>query len=258
MNNEYSDFVIRFRGMTGIDLYSYSQPQIMRRLTSYQQKYSIDSLEELLGALASDPLVLKDFIARLTINTSDFFRDREYWQALRVKTASLAGARLPLRFWSAGCATGEEPYSLAFMLFGLLPRRSREILASDLSHRALTVAAEGVYPKKALKNLSSEEIGLFFYPIDSNNFKVKDFLREGIEFFQHNLLADPFPTNLDVVLCRNVIIYFKEAAKRKIIAGIARQLNPGGLLFIGGSEQILAPAEFDLQREDIYIYKKLA
>lgn len=257
MRDGYSAFTREFMSLTGVDLSSYSQSQVLRRLTAFCLKHRIGSLGALLVALKEDPDLLADCLARLTINVSEFYRDRPYWQALKAKVLELAGSRLPLRLWSAGCAGGEEPYSLAFLLFGHLPRSGREILASDLSLRALAGAEAGVYPPKAVKNLTPEEIELFFYPAETDLLKVKNFLRQGIKFFHHNLLLDPYPSDLDVVLCRNVIIYFNEQAKKQVLAKAVGSLNLGGLLFVGGSEQIMAPGDFGLEREDVYIYRKI-
>lgn len=256
MIDDYRDFAREFKIITGLDLCKYNRTQMLRRLTAFRMKKDIHSLTDLSERLKLDTNLLEECLARLTINVTEFFRDREYWQVLRAKVADLAGESLPLRFWSAGCASGEEPYSLSFMLFGLLPRRSREILASDLSQQALAIARAGVYAKAVLKNLSPKEIALYFYPVDSKKHKIKDLLRQGVSFFHHDLLSDPYPTNLDVVLCRNVIIYFTEKAKKDVLNKIVRRLNPGGLLFVGGSEQIITPREYGLERDDVYIYRK--
>lgn len=253
---DYREFAQEFRILTEIDLSFYNQPQILRRLTAFRQKHRLDSLPDLLAALKSDPSLLKECLDRLTINVTEFFRDRDYWQVFKESVTPLAKQKLPLRFWSAGCASGEEPYSLAFMLINMLPRTCWEIVASDLSNRALTAARAGIYLEKALKNLNPAEIALIFDPVEGEMYQVKNRLRQCVTFFQHNLLFDPYPPNLDVVLCRNVIIYFTEKAKKEVFAKISQALNPGGLLFVGGSEQIITPEAFGLEREDIYIYRK--
>lgn len=256
MIDEYREFADEFRILTEIDLSYYNQPQILRRLTAFQQKHRFGSLLDLLTALKSDPVLLRECLDRLTINVTEFFRDRDYWQVFKDNVSLLAKQKLPLRFWSAGCASGEEPYSLAFMLINMLPRTYWEITASDLSNRALTAAKTGIYLEKALKNLNPAEIALIFDPVEGELYQVKNRLRQCITFFHHNLLLDPYPPNLDVVLCRNVIIYFTEKAKKRVFARLAQALNPGGLLFVGGSEQIITPEAFGLEREDIYIYRK--
>jgi chemotaxis protein methyltransferase CheR len=255
MIDEYSAFSERFRTLTEIDLTYYNQAQILRRLTAFRQKFGLGSLGELIGALESDPALLKECLDKLSINVTDFFRDRDYWQVFKAKISLLAQKKLPLRFWSAGCATGEEPYSLVFMLINMLPRTCWEVIASDFNRRALTVARMGVYTEKALKNLNPDEVSLFFDSVEGQ-YHVKSRLRECVTFFQHNLLHNNYPADLDVVLCRNVIIYFTQTAKKEVIARIAEALNPGGLLFVGGSEQIMTPEAYGLDREDVYIYRK--
>jgi chemotaxis protein methyltransferase CheR len=256
MIDEYWEFADDFLALTDIDLSCYNKPQVLRRLTAFRQKQRIDSLPQLLEALKSDPALVKECLDRLTINVTEFFRDREYWQVFKDNVSLLATKRLPLRFWSAGCASGEEPYSLAYMLINMLPRACWMIEASDFSNRALVAAQEGIYNSKAFKNLTEEEVLLFFNSLGNDLYQVKKSLRQCVNFFRHNLFTDPYPTNLDVALCRNVIIYFTEKAKKRFFTGIAEALNPGGLLFLGGSEQIITPSVYGLERVDVYIYKK--
>lgn len=257
MRDDFQEFVSQFQALTDVDLSCYNKPQAMRRLTAFRQKQRIESLPELLEALKSDPALLKECLDRLTINVTEFFRDRDYWQVLKDNVSQLATRALPLRFWSAGCASGEEPYSLAYMLINMLPRTCWVLNASDFSNRALMAAREAVYTEKAFKNLTAEEVSLIFDAIGDDLYRVKQRLRQCVTFFRHNLLVDPYPTNVDVVLCRNVIIYFTDKAKKIVLSRIADALNPGGLLFLGGSEQIITPGDYGLEREDVYIYKKL-
>lgn len=255
MIDEYSDFVAQFKELSEIDLSHYNRPQVLRRLTAYRQRLRLDSLADLLKVLQSDPSLLQECLARLTISVSEFFRDRELWQVLKEKVSLLARRKVPLRFWSAGCAAGEEPYSLAYLLINMLPRSCWEIVATDLSSTALAAAKEGTYWEKALKNLSDTERAQMFEPSAGGSYRIKEPFRQAVKFYRHNLLLDPYPVFFDVVLCRNVIIYFTEKAKKKVFAQIAQALAPGGLLFVGGSEQIIAPQELGLEREDIYVYR---
>ncbi|HOC06772.1 MAG TPA: protein-glutamate O-methyltransferase CheR [Bacillota bacterium] len=257
MSDDFQEFVRQFKALTDIDLSCYNKPQALRRLTAIRQKLRIDSLPELLEALKSDPALLKDSVDKLTINVTEFFRDRDYWQVFKDNVAQLAARTLPLRFWSAGCASGEEPYSLAYMLINMLPRSCWVIEASDVSNRALEAAREGIYAEKSFKNLTAEEVSLIFDAIGDDLYRVKNRLRQCVTYFRHNLLRDAYPQGMDVVLCRNVIIYFTDSAKRTVLSRIAKALKPGGLLFLGGSEQIITPADYGLDRVDVYIYKKL-
>ena len=255
MSQEYLSFVGLFREETGIDLASYNQAQMYRRLDSIRQKNGLGSFAELYRRIKSDPDFLEECLAKLTINVTGFFRDSEYWDILREKTLELSRNRLPLRIWSAGCATGEEAYSLAFML-NYLMHSDCILMASDIDSGALAKARAGVYPEKALKGLDSKQISFMFRKL-GDVYQVREKLRERISFFKQDLLSDMYPSELDVVLFRNVSIYFKESAKKSVYSKIANKLNPGGLLFIGASEQIIYPQEYGLVNEDIYFYRKV-
>lgn len=257
MAEEYNDFVSQLHKLTGIDLANYNKPQMLRRLNSFNQKHQVNSLTELLEILQKDPVMLQDCLAKLTIKVSEFLRDRELWQVFMDMVASMVTSRLPLRFWSAGCANGEEPYSLAFQLVKMLPRPCWEILASDISIRALAKAKAAVYPEKSLKNLTEDERQLFFSKTAKGQYKVREIIRDSVSFFNQDLHHDPYPENLNAILCRNVIIHFTETAKAQVMHKLVGALDPGGLLFLGGSEQIISPQDYGLERADVYIYRKM-
>lgn len=255
MNDDFKEFVIQFHLIAGIDLSYYNQAQVLRRLTGFMTKRGFLSLSDLLSAVQADKLLLQDCLKKLTINVTDFFRDREYWDVLRANISNLAKQKLPLKMWSAGCATGEEAYSLAYLAGSILPLKCWELIASDVDSKALTAAMAGIYPEKSIKNLNPLQTGILFYKVGSF-YQVKERFRQQINFIHHDLLQDIYPDNLDLVLCRNVLIYFNEAAKKQVLNRIAQSLNPGGLLFIGGSEQIMAPEDIGLIRDSVYFYKK--
>lgn len=255
MTKEYAEFVRGFYLLTEMDLSHYNKSQILRRLTAFGQKHQLNSLTALLESLKQEPSLLEDCLARLTIKVSEFFRDRDYWDVFEERVARLANSRLPLRFWSAGCANGEEPYSLAFMLTKILPRPAWEILASDINQRALATAKAAVYPLKSLKNLTPSE-RLILFSKAHGQYTVRANFRNSVIFWRHNLHLDPYPKDVDVIVCRNVVIHFTETAKAAVLQKFREALKPGGLLFVGGSEQIITPGEYGLTREDVYIYSK--
>lgn len=253
--SEYTYFLEQFNEITRIDLSHYHQAQVLRRISLIMQKHSLPTLEALLAAMQTDKTILQECLNKLTIHVTDFFRDKAYWEVLKENILILAKLRSPLRIWSAGCSTGEEAYSLAGLLSRTLPPKTWELIATDLSVKALAAAKAGIYPEKALNNLNADERDALFSKV-GGVFQAKERIRQTIQFSAHNLLHDPYPQNLDVVLCRNVIIYFNEPAKKHVIHSISKSLNPQGLLFIGSSEQIMEPEEAGLVRDSIYFYKK--
>lgn len=246
-----------FKAITGLDLSHYNRTQIQRRLSVFQQKYQLETYRDLLAAIQRDENLLQECLQRLTINVTEFYRDSQYWDKLREYIIDMARVRLPLRLWSAGCATGEEAYSLSAMLSIMLPKNCWEVLASDLDAQALATAKAGLYREKSLKNLSTRQIAMIFNKVEEDLFSVKERVREKISFLKHDLLQDDYPRNMDIILCRNVLIYFKESTKKAVLSRLSRALNPNGLLFVGSSEQIINPEDYGLRNENIFFYKKL-
>lgn len=249
-------FIQQFKAISKIDLSHYNPTQVKRRLSVFQQKYQLETYEKLLAAIQGDENLFHECLKRLTINVTEFYRDSQHWDKLREYISALTRIRLPLRLWSAGCATGEEAYSLSALLGAMIPRDHWELLASDLDSQALALAQAGLYKAKSLKGLNAQQIAMIFTKVDSDLYIVKDRVREKVSFFSHDLLQDDYPPKLDVILCRNVLIYFKESTKKLVIARLAQALNTGGILFIGGSEQIMNPRDYYLRNENIYFYIK--
>lgn len=257
MSEDFLLFSNGFKSFTGIDLSHYNRAQIQRRLSVFQQKHQLPTYGELLAAIQRDEGLLQECLKRLTINVTDFYRDSQYWDKLRDYILELARIRLPLRLWSAGCATGEEAYSLSAMLSITLPKNCWEVLATDLDAHALAIAQAGLYQEKSLKNLDIRQIAMIFNRVEKGLYSVKDRVREKVSFERHDLLQDPYPQNVDVILCRNVLIYFQESTKKEVLARLAQALNPHGLLFVGGSEQIMNPEDYGLSNENVFFYKKI-
>jgi len=256
MQDDFKDFLNRYRKISGIDLSLYNQAQVFRRFNGIILKHKFATFRELSEAMERDPQIREECLRKSTIHVTDFFRDKVYWDVLQKNIEDLARYRLPLRIWSAGCSTGEEAYSLAYMLSNLLPKSCWELMASDLDRNTLTTAVAGIYHAKSIKNLEEKDLTAMFAKAGEDLYQVKDRLRQRVSFFRHDLLLDTYPANLDIIVCRNVIIYFNESAKIQVFNKFTRALNPKGMLFIGGSEQIMAPEEVNLVKESIYFYRK--
>ena len=171
---------------------------------------------------------------------SEFFRTPEKFGKLETDVIPDLLKRSPrLNIWSAGCSIGAEPYSLAIILKELTPGVKHRILASDLDIEILAKAKAGVYNDNELKSMTPERRARYFDRVDGGKFAVKDEIKRVIEFKRHNLLKDPFESGFDLILCRNVVIYFTEEAKDQLYANFFRALKPGGILFVGATEAIL-------------------
>lgn len=251
----YQDFVRDFKEVTTIDLNHYHHSQIQRRLKTIMHRYGLNTLNELISAIRTDEKVLGECLKKLTIHVTEFFRDKEYWDVLKNNILGMIHNRSKLRIWSAGCATGEEAYSLAALLVKTLPSNTWELMASDISTYSLAAAKAGIYTNKSLANLEDTLINSMFEKT-GDLYQVKDRIRNKIYFFKHNLLRDTYPQNIDIVLCRNVLIHFNDLAKKHVYHNLAQALNAGGLVFVGGSEQIMEPEAVGLVRDSIYFYRK--
>nr|WP_277992596.1 protein-glutamate O-methyltransferase CheR [Alicyclobacillus mali (ex Roth et al. 2021)] len=247
------EFVEHVRRLTGIDLNSYKRPQMERRVTHLRDRRGFSNFSAYAAALARDASLLRELVDRVTIQVSEFFRNPERWDDLRARLK--AAAITPLRAWSAGCANGEEPYSLAVLCAEL--GLDIDIWATDLDERALQVAARGVYPPRALVNVSPERLARFFEPV-SGGWQVDTAIRRRVRLERHNLLSDPYPHDLDLIVCRNLLIYLTEPAKQRIIAGFSRALKPGGHLFVGSTEQLIGIHPCGLRLVAPFIYQKEA
>jgi chemotaxis protein methyltransferase CheR len=160
-----------------------------------------------------------------------------------------------LKAWSAACSTGEEPYTLAMILddMGALDRAS--ILATDIDEGVLARAKEGIYPERSVRDVPPRFAATYFTREDGW-YRLSDKLKRAVRFERQNLLLDPFDEGFDLIICRNVIIYFTEEAKHMLYGKLARALRPGGVLFVGGTEQIFYPDRYGLEPAETFFYRR--
>lgn len=191
---------------------------------------------------------LQKLLPFLTVGETYFFRYNAHFEVLKkILATELAGARRKrIRLWSAGCSTGEEPYSMAITVLETLPdwrERDIRILATDIDNRALKKAREGVYGSWAMRVIEKSYLDRYFVKI-GNSYLINDEVKSLVYFSHLNLQTDEFPTpagefgDLDIVFCRNVMIYFSLATTRNIVGKIAATLAPGGYLFMGHAETL--------------------
>lgn len=257
-DEDFNLFIAYFKRKTAIDLAQYKEVQMKRRLTTLRQRRGFASFAEYSKALNDDPSLLIELLDRMTINVSEFYRNPARWEMLEKRfLPELLQQQTRLKIWSAACSTGEEPYTLAMILSELGALQHSELLATDLDLSVLIKAKEGVYVERSLRDVPASCKKRYFKEQD-RHFFVDERLKKAIHFKQHNLLNDPFDTDFDLIVCRNVMIYFKEEAKKQLYAKFAEALRPGGLLFVGSTEQIFSPAQFALETADTFFYRKAA
>ena len=236
---EFSAFVRRMRRLTGLDLSSYKREQMLRRLGAVMAKTGVRNLVDLASMLERDPSRIDEVRDQLTINVSEFFRDPDRFAYLErhVLPEILRGNRRPT-LWSAGCSNGAEPYSLAILMRELMPGGGYRIVATDIDRGILAQAqAANGYREADVRNVSPARLAKHFRR-EGDRYVVVESIRRAVEFRHQNLLADPFEEGLDLIVCRNVVIYFTEEAKDALFQRMALALREGGVLFVGGTESL--------------------
>jgi two-component system CheB/CheR fusion protein len=235
---------VQLRARTGYDFSDYKRSTISRRLRRRMQVLRVDTVAEYLDLLRADAdeahVLVKDFL----ISVTNFFRDPDAFEALlapphlpRLIEETPPGR--PLRVWVPGCATGEEAYSLAILLCELadaLPTPPPiQVFASDIDDEALAVAREGLYPRTIAGDVTAERLARFFRK-EAGGYRVSPEVSEKILFAHHDLLEDPPFSRLDLVSCRNVLIYFNRTPQEQAFDTFHYALRDGGLLLLGSSE----------------------
>lgn len=256
-NEGYDKLVAGVLHLTGVDLGAYKQRQMQRRLQAYLIGRGYPSYEHLLLALQREPDRVRQLMDYIGINVTEFFRDSRPWQVLKLQVLPhLLQGPGSLSIWSAACATGQEAYSLALTCNQLNGLHRVHILATDVDEGALAAAAAAHYTAKEVKGIPTEMLDRDF--VQAGEYYIPSLrVRRAVRFARHNLLADPYPAAIDLIVCRNVLIYLKDETKSRIISGFAGSLKPGGYLFLGGTEHLNQPASYGLERLELHFYRKV-
>lgn len=255
------------RERRGVDFSSYRRSTILRRLQRRMGATSFDALAGYRRFLLENPDEEERLVSSLLIKVTDFFRDPKLFTYLRERTlpALINAARArggELRFWSAGCATGEEAYSIAILVSEVLGAEPSgipvRVFATDLDGSAISFARRGVYPAKSLASLPPELVARYFTEVDGE-YEVSKALRDLIVFGEHALgQRPPFPQT-DLVLCRNVLMYFMPELQKRTLEAFAFSLREGGSLVLGSGESARpAGALFTAEESALRIYRRTA
>ena len=253
---DYEGFKKQILTLTKIDLNAYKENQMKRRIDTLINKQKCKSYSEYVDLIKTNKDRFEEFVNYLTINVSEFWRNPEQWKILEDKVIKDLVKKPMIKIWSAACSTGDEPYSLVMLLAKYLPLSRIKIIATDIDKQVLEKAQVGLYNDKSIKGLPIEFKSKYFDKVGDNNFKIKDEVKKCVEFKIHNLLLDPYPANSDLIVCRNVLIYFTEDAKEDIYVKFFNALKPQGILFLGSTEQIVNPARIGYSTISSFFYKK--
>lgn len=255
---EYSFIKHKILNLTGVNLNCYKSPQMQRRLNTFLLRSGHSTWQNFFQATEGDPVALGKLKDYLTINVSSFFRDVEKYEYLKESILpELRRGRSKLRVWSAGCSRGQEPYSLAMMLAETTSLYNRHyILATDLDRSTLEWAqAGGPYSATDVATMSPH-LRQSYFKLQDNSYWVRESLQRRVTFKQHNLLADPFEGDFDLIVCRNVVIYFTAPIKEQLYERFYRSLRPGGVLFVGGTEIVAGASEIGFKPVGISFYHR--
>jgi two-component system CheB/CheR fusion protein len=236
------EVLLDVRAQTGHDFTHYKRATILRRIARRMQVNSIESIPEYLEFIRTHPIETRALLQDLLIGVTHFFRDREAFAALEANVPQLfAGKKKDdeIRVWVAGCATGEEAYSVAMLLCEHAQRLesppSIQVFATDIDEQAIADARDGLYPAMIEADVTPERLREFFVR-DHGRYRVRKEIREKILFAAHNLLRDAPFSRCDLICCRNLLIYLTAKAQTQVFDIFHFALRSGGLLFIGGSE----------------------
>jgi chemotaxis methyl-accepting protein methylase len=254
----------------GLDISGYSASFTMRSIKKRLGRTGCNTLDEYVNKVLSSEEETTEFLSALSINVTEFFRDDGVFEAIsktvmRPLLRSKEGSGGIFRIWSAGCATGQEAYTIAICLEEELRRlkASDNVLASvtggDLSSSALKFARQGLYAADQVKNVPAHLLKEYFER-QNGSYSVREGLKRRVRFVKENLLDEPKQRFFDLVVCRNVLIYFSRPSHDKVVLNLHKALRPEGYLVLGRTESLVgAPRRaFDLVDAENRIFRKIA
>ena len=257
MLGDYEKFKKSIFSLTQIDLSSYKEKQMRRRIDTLITKNKVSSYDAYVELIKKDKETFEQFVNFLTINVSEFYRNPEQWKLLEndIIPELIHKFGKNIKIWSAACSTGDEPYSLVMAFSRHLPLNQIKVIATDLDKQVLDTARMGLYNEKSISGVPEEFKKKYFTKV-GNSYQISNEIKSRVEFKEHNLLKDPYPSGCHLIVCRNVLIYFTEEAKEEIYKKFNSSLAKDGILFIGSTEQIMNYKELNYQRKSSFFFSK--
>ncbi len=239
------DFIDAIKLDAGVDLSNYALSSLERRITHVFFKFNLKSIAHMRLKIQAKELSVIDVLNEITVNTTEFFRDPAVWNDLKSLFTNYLSHQNEIKIWHAGCSSGEEVYSMAILLTEMDLISRCKIIASDINEVVLNTAQRGVYHKRFLNDLYNNYEAAFnevdlssYYTLQNYNFILKPELSQNIQFKKMNLIGlEPF-NKFDLILCRNVLIYFNKDLQNNCLKLFRETLFGNGFLMIGNSESI--------------------
>lgn len=244
--------------LTMIDLNAYKEKQMKRRIDTLISKHKIQGYDTYVKALKDDKALFDEFVNYLTINVSEFYRNPDQWKLMdeQIIPELISKFGKNLKIWSAACSTGDEPYSLVMALSRHIPLNQIRIHATDIDEQVIAKAKAGVYPEKSIAAVP-EDLKKKYFTKNGMFYEISPEIKSRVEFKKHNLLKDDYQSGWNMIVCRNVLIYFTEDAKDQIFRKYQKSLANGGILFIGSTEQIINHKDVGFARKNSFYYEKV-
>ena len=251
----------------GYDFRHYAKASLKRRITQYMQRVGFSHITDLISPILHDEAFFDGFLKVMSVTVTDMFRDPAFFESLRKEIIPVLKTYPYIKIWHAGCATGEEVYSLAILLKeeGLYERT--QIYATDYNSHSLAVAKEGIYPLQRIQQYSDNYISaggkkLFndYYHARYGGAKMLEMLKKNVIFANHNLVSDGVFGEMQLVICRNVLIYFDQDLQNRVLTLLHNSLSPHGFLCLGSKESLkfsVIDKHFEAQVAEQKIYKHL-
>ncbi len=256
---EYLQMTEAIRTYLDINLDYYKPGQMQRRLVAFVERHGNNTIKEFCGQLKTDAAIREELRTYLTINVTEFFRDATQFEALRTTVLpDIIKNSLAPKIWSAGSSRGNEAYSVAMYMDQIKPGINYRLVGTDIDQASIYISKNGgPYPDDEVKNAPAMMRQRYFEKREKGWFVKPDVVKKA-KFSKLNLLSDRFEQNYDLIMCRNVVIYFSDEAKQTLNEKFVASLKSGGVLFVGGTETILNPKVFGLERFATSLYRKVA
>ena len=257
--DDYMDFCRGVQALCRIDLEQYKRNQMERRIRTFASGRGVLELPEYLKVLKRDRGELEEFLDRITINVSQLWRNPEQWDVLAKHVLpELARDSARIRAWSAGCSYGAEAYSLAAIAAEAVPDTRVEVRGTDIDERIIAKAKTGRFSLADARTAPPRQLQRWFER-DGDEYVVKAELRRTVRFDAGDLLRMRItPRSLDLILCRNTVIYFNQEVRDDLHARLAEALRPGGVLIVGATERVGDAPRLGLTATHPFTYRKSA
>ncbi len=252
-----------------LDFRDYSEASVRRRFSKILNEHGLQSVDQYIDLLNEDENAIDLFLEKFTVNVTEMFRDPYCYEGLVTHSFPELRKKKKVKIWSAGCSSGEEVLSLAILLKEQQLLDKCSILATDLSPLVLETARQGIYQLRHLNSYGSayldsggkKQLDHYYQRINNDEARFSSDLLDHIEYRQHNLAEAPPADDFDLVICRNVLIYFNATLQNRVIDKLTASLIKGGDLFIGSKETILFYQQRQRYQEltpEIKLYRKLS